>query len=136
MGVRVAMRTHTGETRNSDQTFPILVARFASEGICGKSRIELNRPSWAESFRRVKYLELKLPPSAVLCRWYGRIFWPKAGILVRRRSLGKSMQVYQIRENREICACGAKMYACGAKIYAYACGAKIYAPGTNSGGLA
>ena len=33
-------------------------------------------------------------------RWGGRIFWPKAGILVRRRSLGKSKKAYQVPENR------------------------------------
>ena len=73
------------------------------------SPFELNCAKKAHSVRRVKYLELEFPPSAILCRWGGRIFWPKAGILVLRRSLGKSIQACQIRENREICACGAKI---------------------------
>ena len=59
-------------------------------------------------------MELEFPPLAILCRWGGRIFWPKAGVLVLRRSLGKLISVGEMRENREICACGAKMYACGA----------------------
>ena len=79
------------------------------------SRIKLSRASWVASFRMVNGKELELPPLAILCGWHRRIFWPEAGILVLRRSLGKSKKACQIRENREICACGAKMYACGAK---------------------
>ena len=40
------------------------------------------------SFRRVNHAELKLPPWAKVWGLGGRIFWPKAGILVRLRSLG------------------------------------------------
>ena len=45
------------------------------------------------SFRRVNHVELELPPLAKV-RWLGgRIFWPKAGILVRLRSLGVAIPV-------------------------------------------
>ena len=62
------------------------------------SPVELNRPKWALSFRRVNGTELELPPSAISWGVGVRIFWPKAGILVRRRSLGKSKEACQIRE--------------------------------------
>jgi hypothetical protein len=53
-----------------------------------RSQIELNRPMKGVSFRRVNHAELKLPPWAKVRGLGGRIFWPKAGILVRCRSLG------------------------------------------------
>jgi hypothetical protein len=52
------------------------------------SQIELNRPMKGVSFRRVNHAELKFPPTAKLCALVRRIFPPKAGILVRCRSLG------------------------------------------------
>ena len=65
-----------------------------------RSRFELNRAIWALSFRRVNGTELELPPLAISWGVGVRIFWPEAGILVRRRSLGKSKKACQVPENR------------------------------------
>jgi hypothetical protein len=58
-----------------------------------RSPIKPNRAKNPHSFRRVNHAELASPPWAKL-RWLvRRIFWPKAGILVRCRSLGIKIQV-------------------------------------------
>jgi hypothetical protein len=62
--------------------------KFLDKSIWNPSQIELNRPMKGVSFRRVNHAELKLPPWAKVRGLGGRIFWPKAGILVRCRSLG------------------------------------------------
>ena len=60
---------------------------------CIGSQIELNRPMKGVSARRVNHAELKLPPWAKVWWLGGRIFWPKAGILVRLRSLWVTIPV-------------------------------------------
>jgi len=64
-------------------------ARRARLFACESNRAK--PPKKALLFQRVKYLELELPPWVILGRPRGRIFWPKAGVLVLRRSLGNSM---------------------------------------------
>ena len=57
------------------------------------SQIELNRAKKPRSFRRANGRKLELPPWAKVWWPGGRIFWPKAGILVRPRSLWVTIPV-------------------------------------------
>ena len=62
----------------------------------GQSQVELNRAMKGASFRRVNHAELEPSPWAKL-RWLvRRVFWPKAGILVRLRSLWVTIPVRKI----------------------------------------
>jgi hypothetical protein len=60
------------------------------------SQVELNRAMKGVLFQRVNHAALKLPPWAKM-RWPPRrVFGPKAGILVRLRSLGMSILIRKI----------------------------------------